>query len=78
MTYEDWKYAVKPVYEHSETTNKDDKKFIDHTKPLRANIKLETKGKSKNIKCYTKIFRPGDKKMSPCMNVHGACHPVVH
>ena len=79
MTYEDWKYAVKLIYDHSKTTNKDGKKIIDPTKPLRAYIKLETKGKGKNIKCYTKIFGPGDKKMSPCrcMNVHGACHPLV-
>ena len=41
MTYEDWNDAVKSIYDQIKT-NKDGKKFIDPTKPLRAYIKLET------------------------------------
>ena len=40
---------------------------------------MDTNGEVKKIKCYTKIFGPGDKKMSPfrCLNVYGT-YPVVH
>ena len=51
ITYEDWKYAVKPIYNHSMRT-KDGKKFIDPSKPLCAYIKLATNGKGKHIKCH--------------------------
>ena len=80
ISLEDWKYAMKPIYKHQKSKREKGKKFIDHTKPLIAYIKLDTNGKGKNIKCYTKIFGPGDKKLSPfsCMNVHGTCHPIVH
>ena len=80
ISHQDWKYAVRPIYEHQKSKREDGKKFIDPTKPLIAYIKLDTNGKGKNIKCYSKIFGPGEKKLSPfsCMNVHGTCHPVVH
>ena len=81
MTYEDWTYAVKPLYDYSTTINqKTGEKYKDYTKPMRTYIKLLTKGKGKKIRCETNIFGPGDRKRSPFkyMGIHGACHPVVH
>ena len=75
----DWSYAVKPIYDHTKSTNKAGEKFIDYNKPMRAYIKLLTKGKGKKIQCDTMIYGPGDKKLSPwkCMGVHGSCQLVV-
>ena len=81
MTYEDWTYAVKPLYDYSTTINqKTGEKYKDYINPMRAYIKLLTKGKGKNIRCETNIFGPGNKKRSPFkyMGIHGSCHPVLH
>ena len=81
MTYENWTYEVKPLYDYSTTINqKTGEKYKDYTKPMQTYIKLLTKGKGKNIGCETNSFGPGDKKRSPFkyMGIHGACHPVVH
>ena len=66
MTYEDWSYAVKPLYDYAHIKNeKTDEKYNDYTKPMRAYINLLTKGKGKDIKCETNILGPGDRKRSP-------------
>ena len=43
ISHEDWKYAVKPIYEYQKS--EDGKKFTDNTKPLIAYIKLDTREK---------------------------------
>ena len=58
---------------------KEGKVGVDHNKPARVYIRLNTKGKGKNIECSTPIHGPGDKPLSPwkCKGVHGSCSLVV-
>ena len=50
MNYEDWTYAVKPLYDYSTTINqKTGENCKDYSKPMRTYIKLLTKGKGKSI-----------------------------
>ena len=69
------------MYDYRTTKNeKIGEKYKDYSKPMRAYIKLLTKGKGKDIKCETNISGLGDRKRSPFKytGIHGACHPVVH
>ena len=76
---DDWAYAVKPIYNQPKTTTKAGKKYVDHNKPARAYIKLNTRGKGEDIECFTPIYGPGDKPLSPwkCMGIFGHCQLVV-
>ena len=76
---EDWSYAVKPLYEHPKTTDKFGQKVPDLSKPMKMYIKLITSGKGRNLRCFTKIYGPGDKQVSPFKynSIRGDGHPIV-
>ena len=62
----DWTYAVKPLYVYQKSVDENTgEKIDDKTKPMKAYIKLKTRGKGKNIKCLTRIHGPGDKLTHP-------------
>ena len=77
---EDWSYAVKPIYDHPNTVDKNTgNKIKDTSKPMRMYIKLFTQGKGKSLKCHSRIYGPGDKLTSPYkyISTRGDGHPII-
>jgi hypothetical protein len=76
-------YAIKPIYEYP---NKQDdgpsankKKEKDTSQPLRIYMKLNCFGSGSSLKCFTKIYGPGNKLVSPAKyhKVQCTIHPVL-
>lgn len=77
-------YAIKPIYEYpnkqddgKQSANK--KREKDTTQPLRIYMKLNCFGSGNNLKCFTKIYGPGNKMVSPAKyhKVQCTIHPVL-
>lgn len=62
-------YSIKPLYEYPnkpiEKGEGKKKREKDFSKPQRAYLKLNTFGEGKNLKCFTKIYGPGNKIIHP-------------
>ena len=70
----DWAYAVKPINEHQKSCA-----GVDHSKPMRAYLKLDIKDKEKHMECLTKICDSDGNNHPPqkCMSTYGSYHPIV-
>jgi hypothetical protein len=73
-----WKRFIKPMYEHSMIVNeKTKRKTPDTTKPQKAYIKLDTRGKGKKLACGTIITGPGNKNVRPEVYMSTEDTPVM-
>jgi hypothetical protein len=76
-------YAVKPIFEYPnkpiDEKSKNKKREKDTTQPMRIYMKLNCFGKGKDLKCFTKIYGPGNKLVSPARYNKTPCtvHPVI-
>ena len=52
---------------------------VDHGKPMRAFLMLNTKDKGKDIECFTSTCDPDGEQLSPqkCMGVYGSYDLIV-
>lgn len=61
-------HSIKPLYEYPNKKQEGGdkkKREKDFDKPQRMYLKLDTFGEGKNLKCYTKIYGPGNKIIHP-------------
>ena len=81
----DWSFAVKPIYDYTNTTDQQTgEKKKDTSRPQRAYLKFITWGKGGNILSTTCVYGPDDQVVNPLeymwqpdKYVSGFGHPVV-